>query len=152
MKKYRFIFYIVMLTGLVILGIWTFYNPDELAGMKKIEEVESGTEEPVAVVKAAVEAVQKGDRKALARQMFSQDQLEVGIITEPLWKEPFAPVEIIGCSRRAQSNGNDIMVHVYSVPRKKSYCFTLIKDSKGKFKIQAVGSSSRMPENKEEKK
>lgn len=147
MKKKRLAVYIIILLLLGIVAVWTFYPADDLKELKEIEIVQSGTDDAVQVVLNAAEAVRKKDRKLLAKQMFSQDNLEIGIITEPLWHEEFAPVEVIGVTRKVRKSGA-LMVHVRSIPRKRAYCFSVVKNSRGEYKIQSIGSSSGKLEKK----
>ena len=146
MKK-RYYVYGILLLLLTGLAIWVFHQPDHLKELKKVEEVESGYEEPIAVVQEALEAVKKEDVKHLASLVLLRDSTEFERNIGPLLADPpFLPTRILGCSRLVHSSRKEnIQIHIYSEPRDKTYLLAMLKDSAGNYKIYSVGSSNRRP-------
>ena len=139
MKK-RYYAYGILLLLLAGLAIWVFHQPDHLKELKKVEDVETGYEAPVAVVQEALDAVEKKDVKRLASMVLTRDKTEFDRYIGPLLAEPLLPTKVLGCSSK-----ENIQVKVYSEPRDKTYLFAMLKDNAGTYKIYSVGSSSRRP-------
>ena len=145
MKK-RYYAYGILLLLLAGLANWVFHQPDHLKELKKVEDVETGYEAPVAVVQEALDAVEKKDVKRLASMVLTRDKTEFDRYIGPLLAEPLLPTKVLGCSRLVHSSRKEnIQVHVYSEPRDKTYLFAMLKDNAGTYKIYSVGSSSRRP-------
>lgn len=145
--KKRWAVYILLLIVLSVIAVWVFHKPAYLKELKQVEDVESGTEQPVAAVNQALEAVRKNEKDKLIPLVLIRDLAEFERNTEPLFAQPeLHPVRILGCSRLVRSSRKDnLAVYVYSETRKQTYCFSMLKDNKGDYKIAGVSRSSRKP-------
>ena len=146
-QKKRWVVYILLLTVLAVIAVWVFHKPGGLKELKQVENVGSGTEQPVAAVNQALEAVRKNEKDKLIPLVLIRDQTEFERNTESLFGQPaLHPVRILGCSRLVRSSRKDnLAVYVYSETRKQTYCFSMLKDDKGDYKIARVSRSSRKP-------
>jgi len=142
--KKRWAVYILLLIVLAVIAVWVFHKPAYLKELKQVEDVESGTEQPVAAVNQALEAVRKNDK--LIPLVLIRDLAEFERNTEPLFAQPeLHPVRILGCSRLVRSSRKDnLAVYVYSETRKQTYCFSMLKDNKlwGTSRWRSVPSNS----------
>lgn len=147
MKKH-FIFYGIILILLGVAACWIFYEPDDLSHLKKTEVVTAGTEDAVALIVPVAEAIQKKDRRELAKSLLSHDAIDAGVVITNLMADPraFTPVRVLSCTRLTASHRTDnLTVHVYSEPREKSYGFTMQKDKAGKYLLVEISSSRVKP-------
>ena len=138
---------LVVLLLVIALAVWIFWPKDELAHLKRTEEVTEGTEEAVKTVHALLAAAKaEKPRKAFAPLMYVKDGTELDRITAPLLEKPaMDKLKFLGCSRLAVSHHDNLAVHVYSATRKKSYAFYFIRNKQGVWKFSDLGLSKRRP-------
>ena len=146
-KNKRFIAYGVLLFLSMVLAVWACYEPPYLAELKEMEPVESGTEEPLAAVNAALEAIGNKDERELFKLMLVKDSTEFQRYTAGLLAGPdFLPAKPVGCSRLIHSHrGDNISVFVQSQPRDKIFQFALQKDAAGAYKIRSISQTRQRP-------
>ena len=74
--KKRWAVYILLLIVLAVIAVWVFHKPAYLKELKQVEDVESGTEQPVAAVNQALEAVRKNEKDKLIPLVLIRDLAE----------------------------------------------------------------------------
>lgn len=146
MKK-RGIVYIIVFILLAIAAFWAFYTPDDLSHLKKTEEV-TADPEVVALVEPVVAAIDKRNRRELAKLMNGNDAIMAEKMITNLMScgQPLGPVKVIRSTRLVLSHRADnITIHLFSEPRRKSYGMTMQKNKNGKYEVLAIGTSSVKP-------
>ena len=150
MKRYltpRSVALLAALGAVIALACWILRPHDDLAHLKRTIEVTDGTEDAVAAVRRIIHTAESPDaRRKLAKYMYVRDSTEQERITAPLLERPeLGEVVILGCSKLAVSHSDNLVVHVYSANRKRSYAFCFIRDKNGVRKLSDIGLSRRKP-------
>ena len=145
--KKRYFAYAACAALAISLLIWAHYDPPYMAELKKTTPVESATEEPLAVVADALEAVKTQNRQQLFQLMLIKDSTEFQRYAGILQKggELF-PTETAGCRKLVNSHRSDnVSVYIYSHPRRKTYQFTLLRDTDGQYRIRSISLARQRP-------
>ncbi len=144
MKKHkRHIGYAILLLIGILLTIWANYEPPYLAELKVMKSLNTGTDEPLTLVKSALNAIKNNDRDQLFDMMLVKDSVDFQRYTERFFSEAeLFPAKTVGCKKLVHCNRVDnVSVYVYSQPRKTTYQFALLKDNQGAYKIRSISQS-----------
>ena len=128
---------------MVIAVIVFLPKKDAYDELKKTEQITAGTEEAAALIKEVADAVDRKDKRKMLSLMLSPDKVFMDELLEKMKGEKeMGQLKIVACTRLIRSHRNDnLSVHAYSSLRKKTYCFSLLKDKAGKYRLQDVSIS-----------
>ena len=144
--KLRYMFCGLLFAAAVLLTVRLFHPDDPLANLKEAQVVTEGTSEAEETARKAVEAVAAKNNRALYALMLEPDGPTFQRMNATLGDEPFAPAQVLGCTRLKQTaRPEDITVYVRSAPRGKVYQFCMRKDAGGAYRLLTVSRALEIP-------
>ena len=144
--KLRYTLCGLLFAAAVLLMVRLFRPADPLADLKEAQVVTEGTSEAEETARKAIEAVAAKDNRALYALMLEPDGPTFQRMNATLGKEPFAPADVLGCTRlKHTARPEDITVYVRSVPRGKTYQFCMRKNSGGAYRLLTVSRALEVP-------